>query len=61
MADARMPRGARHALDPPPRSPDWAWPYACHHYGHVYEIGGERCVQCGLPYRLDPNYDPNFD
>lgn len=28
---------------------DWSWPYPCHSWGHVYEVGNGRCVECGVP------------
>jgi hypothetical protein len=34
------------AVDPP----TWAWPYACHRHGHVWEWGSDRCTQCRAPY-----------
>jgi hypothetical protein len=33
-----------------PDPPDWTWPHACHEYGHVWEVGGDRCVVCRAPF-----------
>jgi hypothetical protein len=39
-----------------PDPPDWSWPHACHEYGHVWEVGGDRCVVCRAPFsEFGPN------